>query len=64
MGKETERIESHLRSLYKQRETSLFLNYYLHDWCSFVCWRETKKLQIWRPEEEVDFLIVCQYKGQ
>ena len=29
-----------------------------------VCWRETKKLQIWRPEEEVYFLIVCQYKGQ
>ena len=23
-----------------------------------------KKLQIWRQEEEVDFLIVCQYKGQ
>ena len=34
MGKETERIESQIRSLYKQRETSLFLYNYLHNWCS------------------------------
>ena len=68
MGKETERIESHLRSLYKQRETSLFLYYYLYDWCSAMLWQRLSEIkikwQIWRLEKEIDFLTVCQYKGQ